>query len=270
MSHNKKYNLGLIRESLAQHVVALMLENKDPSPIFSLVENFLSFGPIKEELKLFDAVFSLRGKNDSVVQRVLDEVRLYSYKIDQEKLFKAKAILVKEINERISPKIFDYKIKDYRLYASIQQFINEFTKKKSITSSVENIENRQSICEMLKDNLKEERDCSKTKLDSFVYLSAVDNITSKLKELKSEQRNLVLEYLDTVSSNRDTKAFFEKNIRGKMLLFESYNSTSEDTNKKLTVAKKQFESLLSDCSICEEHKLKKLLEFENLFTELKS
>lgn len=265
--HNKKLNSMIIYECLSHHVVALMLENKDTKEVFKLIKKYFSSGPLREELDIFKAIISVRGKSSEVIDRVLDEARKYSKKIDKAKLYEQKSKLSKEALS-LFPKIFDYKIKNYRLYASSQLFLNECTK--TIESTVNNIEAKKEIADMLKENLLEERDCSNTRYDTFVYLSAVENITSLIKELKDEQKTIVLEYLDAISSDKDINKFFSDNISSRMKLFELFKSENAELNKKLSIAKDKFLKLKEDCSICEKFKLTTLLEYCELFEEIKS
>jgi hypothetical protein len=260
----------LIWEFLSREVISCLLEKKDTKKIFDIVEKYFKGTILGEELDLFKAVLSVRGKNKEIISKVLNEVSKYASKIDQKKLLNEKTKLIKEISDSLSSKIFDYKIKDYRLLASIQIFLNSAMNKNiKFNESIKSINNQEDVFQILQENLVQEKDCSKTKYDSFIYLNVIDNITDEIRNLRPSQKKIMLEYLDIISSNKPADKFFESKLAEQKNIFDSFKTSNEDINKKLSFARNKFESL-SDKTVCEESKLKMLLEFNELFEEIES
>lgn len=264
--HNKKTNIGLIYEFLSHEVASRMLKNKETKVVFDILEKYFKNSLLKEELEIFKTISSLKGKDEAIIQKSLKEITKFAQKINREKSLNIKTSLVREIKEKLTNKVFDYKIDNYRLYASIQMFINS-AQKGTLKESLENVSSESEVVKILAENLKEDKKCSKTKVDNFLFISAIDNITESIKNLNESQKSLMLRYLDSISTS-STKKFFNDVLKENKNNF-GFKTLNEEISKKLIVAKKKFENCLSDDSLNEDQKLRVALEYTELFDEVK-
>ncbi len=265
-NHNKKTNIGLIYEFLSHEVASRMLKNKETNVVFDILEKYFKSNILKEELDVFKAISSLKGKEPIVVERSLKEIVKFAQKINREKSLKIKTSLVREIKEKLTNKVFDYKVDNYRLYASIQMFINS-AQKGTLKESIDNVNSENEVIKILAENLKEDKKCSKTKVDNFLFISAIDNVTESIKSLNESQKSLMFRYLDSISTS-STKKFFNDVLKENRNNF-GFKTLNEEISKKLIVAKKKFENCLSDDSLNEDQKLRVALEYTELFDEVK-
>jgi hypothetical protein len=264
--HNKKTNIGLIYEFLSHEVASRMLKNKETKSVFDVIEKYFKNSVLKEELEIFKAISSLKGKEEVVVKKSLKEIAKFAQKINRDRSLKLKTDLIKEIKEKLSDKVFDYKIDNYRLYASIQMFINS-AQKGTLKESIDNVNFENEVIKILAENLKEDKKCSKTKVDNFLFISAIDNITESMKSLNESQKSLMLRYLDSISTS-STKKFFGDILNENKNNF-GFKTLNEEISKKLIVAKKKFENCLSDDHLEEDQKLRIALEYVELFDEIR-
>lgn len=263
--HNKKTNTGLIYEFLSHEIASRLLKNDDINVVFSIIEKYFKDGVLREELNIFKTIISLKGKDENILKRSLKEIARFAQKINRKESINLKNKLIKEINSKLSPNVFNYKINNYRLYASIQLFINS-AQKRNIQESIDNIGYEEEIVKLI-ENIKEEKNCSKTKVDNFIFISTIDNITESIKKLNKTQRDLTLRYLDSISNN-NTNKFFDCVLKENINNF-NLKTLNEEISNKLIVAKNKFKNCLSNKSLGDYEKLKTVLEYAELFEELR-
>lgn len=268
--HNKKTNSMLVYEFLAHEVVRRLLENRDTREVFSFVEKYFKGTVLSEELDLFKALLSVRDESDDTIQKVINEVRHYAQKIDHKKLIDLKNKAIKEINEKFGSEIFEYRTKNYRLYASIQVFLNSVEKKnQKINESVDNIKVQSELVKNLKENLTNCSSSSSSRYGDFVFITAIDKVSEEIKKLKGMQKEVMLNYLDTISEKKSSSDFFKRIYENNKNIFDSYKSDNADTNKKMSVAKKKLSENIDNELISEDSKLKTLLDYCELFDAIK-
>ena len=130
--HNKKRNVGVIYEVLVRYIAECMVEkNNDNRRIASrILKKYYSPGTeIFKEYRLFKSLVETTVSTESVASSILQEAKKAAKNFDEKKLDKEKSSLIREINYQLgSDSIYNIRIDDYTLYATIQTCLNEWKK----------------------------------------------------------------------------------------------------------------------------------------------
>ena len=135
--HNKKRNVGLIHEQLVKYVASSLIENDNKSAeqaIQVIVKHFKPDTELYREFRLFNAMINMPVGSRSIAERILQESKAAAKAHDAQKLRKEKSLLIKDINTRLSEtrSLYDIKVDNYRLYATVQSVLNEWRGKNSL------------------------------------------------------------------------------------------------------------------------------------------
>jgi hypothetical protein len=129
MRHNKKRNTALLYEFLMRHISTCLLENKkaEAQKALELTKKYFANGtPLHQELVLFKAITENTFKSKDSAQKILDGVYTQAKKINARQLDEHKSKLIRDINHTFNtPTIYDYKVPNYAVYASVQTVLNE-------------------------------------------------------------------------------------------------------------------------------------------------
>lgn len=257
MRHNKKRNTKLLYEFLAMHAAELVLDNKNPHQIIGIVKKYFANGSIlSEENQLFDVILNCK-KDKNTILKTLKEVKKFSNRIDVGKLDLEKTSLISEIKRLKFDNMYNHKIDDYRLLASIQLFINN-SRTDKIKESINNIQLENTIVDLLVNN-KQNNNNHHIKQPNFNFLAMVDSITNDLRNLDQIHRNIILEFIDNPSKLDERLEHNAKNI------VKYANKFSDCTNKKIN----KFLRMVCEAKQ-QKDKFIKLLESEELIAELKT
>jgi hypothetical protein len=94
-------------------------------------------------------------------------------------------------------------------------------------------------------------------------------MTNNIKKLNGTQKEIMLEYIDLISKNKDANEFLNKKINEIIgIVKREDNKYTEDTNKKLTYVRESLSKQLKE-NDCDE-KLKVILEHQELIGELEN
>lgn len=141
LNHNKKRSTAIVYELLLRKVSESLIEGnrKGATAIVSLLKKYFSpKTPIGYELEMIDAMRKNRGVSSVYASKIIAEVKLAAKSIDRRLLEIKKSNLIKEINHTLGQDFFSsYKLSDYRALASMQVFIDQCSKKSSLTENLE-------------------------------------------------------------------------------------------------------------------------------------
>ena len=129
--HNKKRNVGLIHEQLVKYVASSLIEKDNKSAekaIQVIVKHFKPESELYREFRLFNAMINMPVGSRSLAERILSESKEAAKSHDPQRLRKEKSLLIKDINTRLSEarSLYDIKIDNYRIYATVQSVLNEW------------------------------------------------------------------------------------------------------------------------------------------------
>lgn len=130
-THNKKRNVGIIYEQIINFICQKTMENDAASAekAINIIKNHFSKNTqLYKEYKLFKALVTTHNISDHLASSIILEAKkACNHMFDSEILEKQKSNLIKELNYTFGKGvIFDTKVNDYRIYATIQTLLNEW------------------------------------------------------------------------------------------------------------------------------------------------
>lgn len=278
MRHNKKRNSALLYEFLIRHISnCLINDNKEEAKKAVILSKkyFSVNSPLREELNLFNTILKVNVKSRSSAQKVLSEVYSRASKMNIRKLDTQKSKLIKEINHTFG-NIYNHKIPNYTVYASIHTLLSDKRTKKGILDSVDRIKLEDSIVEHLTRNDDDKiTETLKTNpnYNNAVYKFVVDRFHKKYdKRLSENQKKFLTKYsVYLISENKGVmKSAIQKeveNIKKKLLSIQDENvSKDSDLMKKINECYKKF--VVTDFEKINEDNILNLLQYMKLVEEV--
>lgn len=130
-SHNKKRNVGIIYEQIINFICSKLIEeNKHDAEIATKIieKHFNKETQLFKEYKLFKALATTNSVSDQLASSIIQEAKkACNNMFDSNKLEKEKSLLIKDLNYKLGKgRIFEEKVKNYRIYATIQTLLNEW------------------------------------------------------------------------------------------------------------------------------------------------
>lgn len=275
--HNKKRNVGIIYEQIISFICQQTLEGnlqeaKKATRIIK--ERFNSKTQLNKEYKLFKALIQTKDISESLSTSIISEAKkACNYHFDEKSLEFEKSKLIKELNYNFGKgKIFKNKVKDYRMYATVQTLLNEWRKNKNLDISIiaeyEKYLHEWMISKNDKNNTEIIEENNKYKnIDSFTFKLMNEKFNKKYNNTLDNQQKIIVSMYITNESNLPLELKKLKNES----LSELYNYRKECNSNVILESYdgviKKVKNLDSD-NINEEN-LKKFLSLTCLIKELK-
>lgn len=132
-SHNKKRNIGIIYDQIINFACLNILEENNTIAEQSLniiKKYFKENTQLYKEYKLFKALATTNNVSDQLASNIINEAKnACNNMFNSDILEKEKSLLIKDLNYTFGKgKIFEQKISNYRIYATIQTLLNEWRK----------------------------------------------------------------------------------------------------------------------------------------------
>jgi len=181
MKHNKKHNIGIIFELLTRQVAeGVVRKRPEASQAASdLIYKYFSLNTVlHEELSLFNILLYNQTDSHSIAGKLLESVLAYANGINETELCKSKDSLLEEIRNTFREQdFFKIKISNYKVYASIQQLLDNSRQEKKIKNITEKIVLEEAVIDHLLNNTEVKR---VQEYKAKVSHKPVDNFTMKL------------------------------------------------------------------------------------------
>ena len=283
IKHSKFKNTGFIFELLVRQITSeIMSSNKSVAETI-LKEHFNSKKELSKELKLYQYLINEKYNSEAKAEKFIDTILEARKRLDEKKLTKEKYNLIKEIKETYNiDEFIKSPISNYKTLASIykvfevatidEQFDptdivgSRFTIAENIISS--SIQNKDA---KIKNAVLEEYRKQDEDLRAISYKILVESFNSKYKNLTTEQKTLLKEYINNINntgklneyvSNEVTKLVNNlKEVGGKL--------TDKVTRIKLAETIANVKKIKSVKKIKEEHLSAMMMTYE-LLGELKN
>ena len=132
-SHNKKRNIGIIYDQIINFTCLNILEENNDVAEKSLniiKKYFKENTQLYKEYKLFKALATTNNVSDQLASNIITEAKSACNRMfNSDSLEKEKSSLIKDLNYTFGKGvIFEQKVKNYRIYATIQTLLNEWRK----------------------------------------------------------------------------------------------------------------------------------------------
>lgn len=215
IAHSKVKNAGILFELLVRQITVDALEGKTSSPAIKLMQSY--FRPTTElgkELQLYRAFFEMKQLDEAKAIKFIDLIAEQRRKLNEEKLAKEKYELVKELKNIYDLKEFlSVKIPSYKIYASIYKTFLAEQRNFDVTSIKEVAIAKFSLVEhLVKDHRVPKKPVSEGDIIEMFknqetvdrlmsYKVLLDRFNSKYSNLNSRQKNLLREFINSVSNS---------------------------------------------------------------------
>ena len=264
-SHNKKRNVGIIYEQIVLFICNKLLEeNKKEAELATniIAKHFKKNTQLYKEHKLFKALINTTNVSDQLASSIISEAKkACNNMFDSKKLEQEKSLLIKDLNYCFGKgRIFEEKITDYRMFATIQTLLNEW---REVDNNFEKTtEYEIKLHNRLTENKKEDRPNIPIKVDPLTYKIMNKKFNEKYNPVLNETQqklisNFIKDDIDLISENYkslkescikkldsyikqcNNNILVEKNqsIRSKIINLDNNDLTKENLQKFLIVAK---------------------------------
>ena len=121
----------MIHEQLIRYVASsLIAEDKHAAEkaVQIITKHFKKGSELYKEFRLFNALINMPVGSRSLAERVLTESKNAAQTHNPQNLRREKSLLIKDINTQLaeSRRFYDIKVKNYRLFATVQSALNEW------------------------------------------------------------------------------------------------------------------------------------------------
>jgi len=276
-SHNKKRNVGIIYEQLINHMCQCVIKNDESGIIKSkgiIKENFKKTSQLHRELKFFNALIQTRGIEASLATSIIQEAKRACQKhFSDDLLEREKSHLIKELNYSFGKgNIFESKIKNYKILATVQTLLNEWRKGSQSDFQITTEYERQ-LHEWM--TTKEEEVIVETNLVS----PDIDELTFRLmnekfnkkydKLLNNDQKRIIKLFVESKSLENESELIdlFEEIKLKSTKLLENYRCDNQMLSESYDIVKHKIKNVKTQ-EITEEN-VKRFLTLCKLNEELK-
>jgi hypothetical protein len=263
LKHNKKRNTLAIYEQLVSLVskLTLLKRNREASYVVSFIkEHFNSRTEIGKEYKLLDSVVNCKNKSKESAEKILEEALKESCFISSKQIEKEKSKLINDINKKITSKLYDIPLKNYKIIASTQILFNEIR-----TIGFTTPEERVKIKSVLTEGMTEQVD-EKYKIDNLTFKILINNFNKRYSKLMNEDQKSILSSwaLYVINENaQEMSSFLNEKIS---FLKEELSKHIEKNNS----IKEVYEKLLSYEPSINEESVYKIMRYYDLLESLNS
>jgi len=237
--HSKFKNTGLLFELLVRRITADTLEGKDSAAVDILRKYFLN-SELGKEYKLYEQLSKHKNLTESKAELVINSLVETSSKLNRTEVRKQRYNLVREIKENYSvEKFFKVKINNYKIYAALNNLIENNTSTDVAPEVV--ISNKMTLLEYLskapveekKDELMEEFNGYDKDLKMLTYRVLLEKFNEKYDDLKSAQKEVLKEFINSVDAPEKLKELYNNRIPGIKSTLERKIKSIEDQVVKI-------------------------------------
>ena len=232
--HSKFKNTGLLFELLVRRITADTLEGKDSAAVDILRKYFLN-SELGKEYKLYEQLSKHKNLTEAKAELVINSLVETSSKLNRTEVRKQRYNLVREIKENYSvEKFFKVKINNYKIYAALNNLIENHTSTDVAPEVV--INNKMTLLEHLskapveekKDELMEEFNGYDKDLKMLTYRVLLEKFNEKYDDLKSAQKEVLKEFINSVDAPEKLKELYNNRIPGIKSTLEMKIKSIED------------------------------------------
>ena len=277
VKHSKFKNTGILFELLVRQITADSMVDQN-SKALGLIKKFFMSSELAKENKLYQSLVNSEQLNEQKANVVISTILDQSSKINRVKLNKEKFNLIKEIKSTYDMNdFFKAKINNYKTLASIYVLFESYTDKK-FKNPETIISSKISILEHLTKNkvstnlspLVEEFLQQDRPTQMLVQKVMLENFNKKSSNFTDEQKEVLREYIQSVSDSTNLKKFLDKKFKEVRLeLLEQLKTITEPVTKiKVQEVITLIKPILESKKIKDEQ-VSALLQYQELVNELK-
>jgi hypothetical protein len=277
VKHSKFKNTGILFELLVRQITADSMVDQN-SKALGLIKKFFMSSELAKENKLYQSLVNSEQLNEQKANVVISTILDQSSKINRVKLNKEKFNLIKEIKSTYDMNdFFKAKINNYKTLASIYVLFESYTDKKFknpetiISSKISILEHltkskvSTNLSPLVEEFLQQDRPTQ-----MLVQKVMLENFNKKFSNFTDEQKEVLREYIQSVSDSTNLKKFLDKKFKEVRLeLLEQLKTITEPVTKiKVQEVITLIKPILESKKIKDEQ-VSALLQYQELVNELK-
>lgn len=282
IKHSKFRNTGMLFELLARQIAEDTLNKNNVSPAIKIVKEYFKKGSeINKELGLYNLCINQKYNSISKAKEFVNSVITERKKLSNNTLRKQKYNLIKEIkNHYPLEEFFHSRVSDYKLLASIYKLF-EYNITTDVIDVNDELQSKETITEHITSNIITKKEFPKV-LETYgnqekdirllSYKLLVDKFNEKYKFLNKGQKDLLREYIMSVSNSDSLRNYITKQLPMIKENINKYSKYIDDKIIKIKLLNGVQEQLakISKTKIINESQILQLLKFYELLKELKS
>lgn len=280
IKHNKYKNTGILFELLLRQVTSDTISGKDSASL-PLIKKYFSKSELAKEYKLYQTLIANKtiseGKAESLINTTLE---IHS-RLNRTALRKEKYNLIKEIKQHYNlEEFFKAKVNNYKQHAAVYTLMEaystlEFVDPANVIDNkvtlLEHITRKEVNKEEVKDRVMEEYSEMDKGTRILAYKMLIEKFNEKYGDLTPDQKLVLKEFINNVSSTTKLKDFVNNNIDGiKKQLTKLVEKVEDNTIKiKINEVVNLIKPLDKNQSVKDDDIIT-LLTYHQLVAELKS
>ncbi len=283
IKHSKFKNTGFIFELLVRQITSEIMSSNNSVAEKILKENFNSKKELSKELKLYQYLVNEKYNSESKAEQFINTICEARKRLDEKKLIKEKYNLIKQLKETYNiDEFIKSPVSNYKTLASIYKLfeVNSTEEQYDPTDIVssrftiaENIINTsiQNKDSKIKDAVLEEYRKQDEDLRAISYKFLVENFNKKYKNLTSDQKGLLREYINNINNTGKLNAYVSEEVSKLVGGLKEVGSKITDKVTKIKLAEtiSNIRKIKSAKRIKEEHLSAMMMTYE-LLGELKN
>jgi len=277
VKHSKYKNTGILFELLTRQLTADTIAGSNPKALSIIKKYFSGDSALLKEYKIYHTFIGKKFKEESNATMLIDTLIEAHGKLNKGQLRREKYNLIKEIKDTYDVNnFFKAKISNYKIMASIFNLLeNKNASPLSIVNSKvtllehitgKTLENKPKKDVVMEDYAKYDKD---TRL--LTYKVLLEKFNDKYSGLGENQKNLLKEYVNSVTNSPALKSFINKEIKTVKKTITGYSKKVEDKAVvvKLTETRDMIKPLCKKSSVNDDNVIN-LLNYYELVNELKT
>ena len=277
VKHSKYKNTGILFELLTRQLTADTTAGSNPKALSIIKKYFSGDSSLLKEYKIYHTFIGKKFKEESNATMLIDTLIEAHRKLNKSQLRREKYNLIKEIKDTYDVNdFFKAKISNYKIMASIFNLLeNKNASPLSIVNSkvtlLEHITGKTLDSKPKKDVVME--DYAKYDKDTrlLTYKVLLEKFNDKYSGLGENQKNLLKEYVNSVTNSPALKSFINKEIKTVKKTITGYSKKVKDKAVvvKLTETRDMIKPLCKKSSVNDDNVIN-LLNYYELVNELKT
>ena len=244
IKHNKYKNTGILFELLLRQVTSDTISGKDSASL-PLIKKYFSKSELAKEYKLYQTLTANKtiseGKAESLINTTLE---IHS-RLNRTALRKEKYNLIKEIKQHYNlEEFFKAKVNNYKQHAAVYTLMEAYSTLEFVDPSnvidnkvtlLEHITRKEVNKEEVKDRVMEEYGAMDKGTRMLAYKMLIEKFNEKYGELQTEQKLVLKEFINNVSSTTKLKDFVNNKIEGIKKELGKLTETIQDSTIKIKI-----------------------------------
>ena len=283
IKHSKFKNTGFIFELLVRQITSEIMSSDTSVAEKILKENFNSKKELSKELKLYQYLINEKYNSESKAEQFINTICEARKRLDENKLTKEKYNLIKQLKETYNiDEFIKSSVSNYKTLASIYKLF-EVTSTEEQYDPTDIVSSRFTIAEniintsiqnkdsKIKNAVLEEYKRQDEDLRAISYKFLVENFNKKYKNLTSDQKGLLREYINNINNTGKLNAYVSEEISKLVGGLKEVGSKITDKVTKIKLAETiaNIRKIKSAKRVKEEHLSAMMMTYE-LLGELKN